>query len=321
MIRAAALLAALAIAAPAQGAERLTLATWNLEWMMLPATFDELAPKCSPSDHRLPGSARAIPCNIVPEKRWDGADLARMRAFIAPLPLDVVALQETDGAAVAAQLFQDHEFCFTKRRHVQNVGFAIRRGIPHRCNTDYHELGLADGQVRWGADLTLYPGTKRQVRLLSVHLKSGCNRDPLTKDRPECRVLQQQVPLLERRIDQRAKRRESFAVLGDINRRFDTERRDEARDARGRIAALWPEIDDGEPAEADLVNAAGERTVINCGREEGARAMIDHMIFSRWLGRRLVAESFRTWRYPLGARWPDHCLLAVELELEDRDGV
>jgi len=300
---------------------RLTLATWNLEWMMLPSTFDTLADECDRSGRRQPGSVRAIPCDIVPDKRWSIEDLARIRQFVSRLPLDVVALQETDGPGVAAQLFPDHEFCFTKRRHVQNVGFAIRRGIPHRCNADYHELGLADSRVRWGADITLYPGTQREIRLLSVHLKSGCGRDPLNKPEPDCRILQEQVPVLERWIDKRAERRESFAVLGDFNRRFDVERRDEARDPYGRVLAMWPELDDGEPAESDLTNAGSEMKLIGCGNGQGMLAPIDHMIFSRWLARRLVPDSFRAWRYKGSLRWPDHCLLSVELEVESRHGV
>lgn len=312
----------LATQATAQAAApgRFVLGSWNFEWMMTPATFDALAARCLKPGLRAGGSDRAIPCDIVPRMRWSERDLARLRAFAAALPVDVFALQETDGAAAAALVFPDHAFCFTKRKHVQNVGFAIRRGIPYRCNRDYRALGLAGNDVRWGADVTLFPGTRREVRLLSVHLKSACHRDPLTDPRPDCRVLQEQVPVLEAWIDGRAREGTAFAVLGDFNRRFDRER-DTARDARNRIVAMWPEIDDGEPAEADLYNAGADRGPINCNNGAGARMPIDYLILSRSLSRRMVPDSFRAWRYPAGGRWPDHCAISVELQLEAGHGL
>lgn len=319
-MRAFAVVAALSIATVAVADDRLRLATWNLEWMMTPATFDALAAQCLDHGLRAGGSDRAIPCDIVPKARWNDADLARLRAFAGTLPFDVIALQETDGPEAAQQVLPDHSFCFTKRKHVQNVGFAIRRGIPYRCNRDYRALGLPDNNVRWGADLTVYPGTAREIRLLAVHLKSGCNRDPLTFTRGECSTLQQQVPVLEDWIDRRARAGAAFAVVGDFNRRFDRET-GPARDAFGKIAAMWPEIDDGEPAEADLLDAGADRGAIGCNNGRGARMPVDHLVLGRRLARRLVAGSFRAWDYPAGPRWPDHCPLSIELELEAANGL
>lgn len=312
--------ALLAIAAQAAAAERLTLATWNLEWMMAPATFDSLAARCLKPGLRAGGSDRAIPCNIVPEARWSEEDLARLRSFAARLPVDVIALQETDGPAAAAGIFREHDFCFTRRKHVQNVGFAIRRGIPFRCNRDYRALGLADNDVRWGADVTLWPGTKREVRLLGVHLKSACNRDPLTDPREDCRILQVQVPVLEAWIDRRAREGAAFAVLGDFNRRFDREQ-ERPRDARNRIQAMWPEIDDGEPAGADLFDPGAGEGAIGCNNGHGVRMPIDHLVLGRTLARRFVPGSYRAHDYPAGPRWPDHCVLSIEIEMEARDGL
>lgn len=323
MMRAAA--AAIALLAAAAGADaaaadRLRLATWNLNWLMAPATFDALAARCLDHGLRAGGSDRAIPCNIVPDGRWSEEDLARLRAFAATLPHDAIALQEVDGPEAARLVFPDHDFCFTKRRHVQNTGFAIRRGVPHRCNRDYRPLGLPDNDVRWGADLTLYPGTPREIRLLGVHLKSGCNRDPLNFKREACGVLQQQVPLLEDWIDRRARVGDAFAVVGDFNRRFDREPK-QARDAFGKIAAMWPEIDDGQPAGADLLDAGADHGAVGCNNGYGPRMPVDHIVLGRLLGRRLVPGSFRAWDYPTGPRWPDHCVISIELDLEAFDGL
>jgi endonuclease/exonuclease/phosphatase family metal-dependent hydrolase len=313
-------LAVLWLAATAEAAGRVTVATWNLDWLMEPATFDALAARCLDHGLRAGGSDRSIPCNIVPKQRRSAEDLARLRQFAGTLPVDVIALQETDGPGAARQLFPEHLFCFTRRRHVQNVGFAVRRGIPFRCNRDYRELGLPDNDLRWGADLTLYPGTPQEFRLLAVHLKSACNRDPLTTARDACRALQQQVPILEDWIDRRASAGQDFAVIGDFNRRFDRESK-QARDAHGRIVAMWPEIDDGEPAEADLLNAGADHGAIACNNGHGARMPVDHLVLGRRLARRLVAGSFRVFEYPTGPRWPDHCVIGIELDLERRHGL
>jgi endonuclease/exonuclease/phosphatase family metal-dependent hydrolase len=316
MTRLAAALLAAAISIPASAAERLTLATWNLEWMMRPEAFDKLAPTCFGRGTRAGGDTRAIPCDLLPKGRWSEADLERVRAFAATLAVDVIALQEIDGRDVAEALFPGHAFCFTQRRGVQNVGFAIRRGLGFRCNHDYKALGLPENDVRWGADLTIEPGTSREFRLLAVHLKSACNRDPLTEQRDDCRTLQRQVPVLEAWIDRRADDGDAFGVVGDFNRRFDRER-EAARDAEGNIVALWPEIDDGQPAGADLVNPGLDHGAIGCGNGHGERMPIDYLILGERLARRLVPGSFRVWDYPEGGRWPDHCVISVQLERTD----
>lgn len=320
-LAAALLVAGFALAAcaepPPDAPGRLTLASWNLEWLLAPATFDELARVCLTPGGRARGGQRAIPCDLVPRGRWSEAHLERLAGFAATIPADVFALQEVDGASAARLIFPRHGFCFTSREHVQNVGFAVRPGIPYRCNPDYRELGLADDDVRWGADLTLYPGTGREIRLLAVHLKSGCNRDPLTRSREPCRTLQQQVPVLEAWIDARAAERVPFAVLGDFNRRFDREFAP-SRTSAGRIIALWPEIDDGEPPEADLVNPGRARPTEACRRQDPVRPPIDHILLSATLGRALVPGSYRLWPYPRAApagRWPDHCVISVSLDV------
>jgi len=313
--RLAAAAAALAVSSAAVAAERVTVATWNLEWMMTPAVFDALAPGCFGRDARPGGGERAIPCDLVPKNRWSEADLARLAAFAATLPADVIALQEVDGADAARRIFPSHAFCFTKRRQVQNVGFAIRKGLRHRCNRDYRALGLPENDVRWGADVTIEPGTAREMRLLAVHLKASCNRDPLTHARDDCRILQRQVPVLEEWIDRRARAGEAFGVIGDFNRRFDRERA-VARDEKGAIVALWPEIDDGDPPGADLVNPGVGHGAIGCSNGHGKRMPIDYLILGERLAGRLVPGSFRAWDYPAGGRWPDHCVISIELERE-----
>ena len=123
--------------------------------------------------------------------------------------------------------------------------------------------------------------------------------------------------MLESWIDARAAEGVPFAVLGDFNRRFDREF-PPSRDAGGRIVALWPEIDDGEPAGADLFNPDDERPTEACRQQDPVRPAIDHILLGETLGRAMVPGSYRMWTYPRsgsGARWPDHCIRSVRIEV------
>ena len=61
------------------------------------------------------------------------------------------------------------------------TGFAIRRGIVYRCDVDLRTLGTGDAFQRWGVDVTL-TADGRQLRLLSVHLRTGCWGEPQDRD-------------------------------------------------------------------------------------------------------------------------------------------
>lgn len=83
-------------------------------------------------------------------------------------------------------------------------------------NRDLNALGLGNPDLRWGLDITL--NNPRPIRLLAIHLKSGCNLNRDLADR-DCPVLFAQAPVLEQWVDERARAGEDFAVLGDWNRR------------------------------------------------------------------------------------------------------
>jgi hypothetical protein len=102
-------------------------------------------------------------------------------------------------------------------------------------------------------------------------------------------------------------------VVGDFNRRFDLER-GAARDSGGALIAVWPEIDDGEPPGADLVDPGAEHGPVGCGNGHAKRMPIDYLILGQRLAARLVPGSYRVWDYPEGGRWPDHCVISIDLE-------
>jgi endonuclease/exonuclease/phosphatase family metal-dependent hydrolase len=299
--------ASAALAAPAE----LKLATWNLEWFMTPETLRALTPACSPADAPRDGARRAVPCDVAHELARSVEDIAALKRHARSLDADVVALQEVDGPDAARLVFPDYEFCFSSRIAVQNNGFAIRRGVPFACGPELDELSMSD-DVRRGVELRLFPGTAREMRLLSVHLKSGCARDSLESTRPSCGELARQVPVLEQWIDAQAGEHKPFAVLGDFNR-------DLRREPAG--VSIWGEIDDASPPEADLVNTAEGQAFQNCMPSQTFSGYIDYIILGRQMARGLVKDSFghEVFR-PKDAqrrKLSDHCPVFIRLRVAD----
>jgi endonuclease/exonuclease/phosphatase family metal-dependent hydrolase len=287
------------------------VATWNLEWFMTPETVRALTPACTARDAPRGGARRAIPCDVAHELGRSGEDIAALRRYARVLDADVVSLQEVDGASAARLIFPDYEFCFSGRVAVQNNGFAIRRGLPFACAADLIDLSLGD-DVRRGVELRLFPGTPRELTFLSVHLKSGCAREPLDSTKPSCAELTRQVPALEEWIDARAAEHRAFAVLGDFNR-------DLQHEPAGM--SLWADIDDASPPEADLVNTADGQFFENCMPSQTFTGFIDYIVLGRRMARGLEENSFgRTIYRPRDAqrrKLSDHCPVFIRLKVAD----
>lgn len=261
------------------GPAALKLATWNLEWL-----------------NAEPGKG--------PVKRSE-ADYARLRKYAARLDADVVALQEVDGEAAAARVFPSdvYELHVANQTTAQRTGFAVRKTLPMRRHADYLELDV--GGVRAGADITVALDT-HAVRLLSVHLKSGCFDQPLDDRSNACRKLGLQLPKLEAWIDARAAEGAPFAVLGDFNRRL----------FEGPEEPFWKELDDATPPESDLA-APTEGQRPKCWDQEYAQ-FIDHIVLSKSGQGLLKLGSFTQHLYdasdePKKSVLSDHCPLSVVL--------
>lgn len=265
------------------------------------------------------GDVRRLPCDVVTRFERSSRDFSVLARYARSLDADVVALQEVDGASAARLVFPDYEFCFTGRQHVQNTGFAVRRGVPFRCGPDDRELSLGD-TLRRGKELTLFPGEPGEIRLLSVHLKSGCSSAPLTGHDKACRDLARQAPILEAWIDGQARAGKRFAVLGDFNRDLLSE---QARAATLQKAeSLWAEIADGSPPEARLRNAAGGTAFRNCVPGQGYRGYIDNIVLSQTLAAEAIPGSFGRLTYSAAdarhARLSDHCPVSIRLRIEQK---
>ena len=302
-------------AAAAATVRPLRIATWNLEWLVAPEDFRALARNCVPRGASPGTRKRSLPCDVAADHERATADFDALARYARELDADVIALQEVDGPAAARRVFGGYQFCFSRRTNVQNTGFAIRAGIPHRCGEDFLPLSLGD-RLRRGTELVLHPGTPGEIRLLSVHLKSGCGKRPLDSPRDQCEVLARQVPELERWVDAQAAAGRAFAVLGDFNRELLADR-GPARNEAGAVRSLWAELNDDQPAGALLVNVAEGQKFVNCSPDQNYGGYIDHVLLSQSLAPRRVPGSFVRLTYEprdaLQRKLSDHCPVGVDL--------
>ena len=240
------------------------------------------------------------------------AEYAQLRAYADSLDADVIAFQEVESAAAAVRVFDPVKYSIVIEQRPgsgdraecrgmagrflnrQAVGFAIRRGLPFERSADVTALSLGDPDLRGGVDVTVRPRGGRPVRLLSVHLKSGCASG---REREACEVLFRQLPVLEGWIDARAGEGTRFAVLGDFNRRLA-----QAADP------FWGEIDDATPPNSDLSLAAGGA---GAACDPRYPAFIDHIVLDRRAAGDLA--RFEERGYGGGAKLSDHCAVVGEL--------
>jgi 5'-nucleotidase (lipoprotein e(P4) family) len=300
-----------------EGASRVRIASWNVEYLMTPETHVALRADCAVQGGMVGGDDRTLPCAITKREPRTAADYATLRKYAASLAADIIALQEVDGPDAAALVFPGYDFCFSTRAHTQKNGFAIRRGLPFRCEDEYEPLSI-DNAVRRGVVATFFPGTANELRLMSVHLKSGCPAGPLTAEGRNCDLLSRQVAPLKAWIEAEAKAGHRFGLLGDFNRRFTLEK-GPARDAEGRLQNVYPEISSiGLPA-AKLTDVTRREKFKPCTRDSEYREYIDTILLGRDLAKSAPKNSFvRVVFNDQDAKdhWlSDHCPVGIDLRL------
>lgn len=274
--------------APATSNDRpLILTTWNLEFLA-----ERNGDGCQP--------------------RTD-ADYAAMRQIADRLDADVIAFQEAESIAAAQRVFDPARYSVVMEERAgvpsgtcggahksqrvirQAVGFAIRKNLAFDRHADVTSLMLGNPQLRSGVDITLRPEGARPLRLLSIHLKSGCFAGDTAK---ACPILAEQIPELEVWVDAAAEAPVRFAVLGDWNRRLGLEG-----------DRVWSEIDDGTPANANL-RLADAGAGPKC--DPRYDSFIDHIVLDRRAGEDML--SFTETLYGEGSKhYSDHCPVSVTL--------
>jgi endonuclease/exonuclease/phosphatase family metal-dependent hydrolase len=241
------------------------------------------------------------------------ADYAAMRAYVDGLDADVIAFQEVETKAAAERVFDPAVYSVIIEGRVgtdrggfcrgnegltinaQRTGFAIRKGVPFDRQPDFTAVQVGNPDLRSGVDLIVRPRGGDPIRVLSVHLKSGCSSGASNE---ACPTLFQQVPVMEQWIDQRAADGVRFAVLGDFNRRLAMPS-DE----------VWADWDDASPANADLALASSDQSA-RCNPRY--RDFIDFIVLDRRATAGLRGFEEATFE---GEGLSDHCAVAASLSL------
>ena len=205
----ASLLAAVLLfgAGPALAADPvgIKIATWNMEWLT-----------------SRPAGDPALPDDAEPKR---AADIVTLAGYAAQLQATAVALEEVDDPALVARIFPPdrYQVLITNDQVVQRVALAVRRDVTVTRHPDLAALDVSRAgrrHLRTGLDATLAVGGT-SLRVLAVHLKSGCWEGPLADThRSACADLAAQLPVLQAWIAARQTEGVAFVVLGDFNRRL-----------------------------------------------------------------------------------------------------
>ena len=270
-------------------ATELTIATWNLEHLN-----DTDKEGCVPRTEQ---------------------DYEAVREEIRVQGFDVVAIQEVENESAAYRVFpkSDWDVVMSFREfkdnrqeckgmpgqylRMQATGFAIRRGIGYERHEDFSELAGASSFQRWGVDITISEGIP--LRLLSVHLRSGCwgaEQDRSVFKTPVCSDLSDQLDRLTGWINARRQENKAFAILGDFNRRLAVP---------GDWG--WQKI-----STADITLSLPTKALATrC--DPRYKDFIDHFVLSQLAERMMVSNSIKE------VLWygdhPDHCALKARFRL------
>jgi endonuclease/exonuclease/phosphatase family metal-dependent hydrolase len=195
-------------------------------------------------------------------------DIALLQKYRDHVGADIFALQEVNGPKAANLVFPAGEWdVFFSGRYVEDLvtgrvihpdpdqrsdriytGFAVRRGVFDAVTKrDVEALSVLHQEdqrpSRWGTEI-LVEANGELLRLLSIHLKSGCHGGSLEPPGTEdCVTLAAQREPLEEWIDTAAEGEVPFIIAGDWNRRIGI---------HGQNDHIWGEVDDGDPEGLNL---------------------------------------------------------------------
>jgi predicted secreted acid phosphatase/endonuclease/exonuclease/phosphatase family metal-dependent hydrolase len=249
-------------------------------------------------------------------------DYDLLKRYAEKLGADVVAVQEVENAAALARVFDPAVWsleistrpdqnpsgtCSGMPGHnliTQRTGFAIRKPLRYVRNPDLKELDVgADNRLRYGVDITVDAG--RPLRLLSVHLKSGCSHDPASSPREDCKLLFRQLPILKDWIAARAVDAIPFMILGDFNRQLQDQEE------------FWTGLNTPGDPKRELALPIALSAVSPCQKQ--FPKFIDHLVFGRDAFKLLQTGSFNVLVYDGEEKdFPsDHCPVSVKLAVPD----
>ena len=153
------------------------------------------------------------------------SDLTTLATYAQRLHPDLIGLQEVGDSTTLARLFnpQDYQIILSHDDVAQHTALAVRQGLRMQRNPDVDALApaptTAHHHLRSGLDMTVFTANM-PLRILVVHLKTGCWDNPLSETRHACPTLFQQFHALRDWVAERAQSGEAFAIIGDFNRRL-----------------------------------------------------------------------------------------------------
>lgn len=325
-------------------ATTLRVATFNIAWLADRPLPDMAAVRACEAEARAYPALDARPTPSCRQGRFRTAAAYQLLARqVASLRADLIAFEEVEGAEALARVLEpdgrvpsetgsgiqrgaDWWWLVNPLPVVgrQRVALAVRRELVRELSvTPVPELGQPlTREARGGllARLTFLDG--RQLHVLVVHLKSGCQDFSSSSiSISACRQLAAQLPILARFLDDLESQGLPLLVLGDFNLRF------VAQSGQAAPDGAWSLLDNGQPAGARL-----ERLTTGFVQPEGCflprygNRPIDHILLAGTLVGHgipgsLQAHPFMTSSEPpqlrRGAQWflSDHCPLSVVIRL------
>lgn len=195
-------------------AEEIRIASWNIEWL----NSDDDTGKV--------------------KRRQEDYD--RLREYATILDADIIALQEIDDEAAVHRVFPQGRYnahC-SQRNNVQRTCIAYKDGLGVVEEPDLATLNVS-GNVRHGTVIRIERTGSMLLRMMAVHLKSGCfTGDLVSPSGNNCPTLSNQVPILESWAESQTV---PFMIVGDWNRRMQRPNDD-----------LWADLDDDQPVTVGL---------------------------------------------------------------------
>lgn len=162
------------------------------------------------------------------------SDVRKLKEYTESLNADIIAFQEVQSEEAIRQVLPNEEDwqvimsdrpdgssyqCYRQKNRSTpiKVAFAVKKDIEVLGVNNLSELALDDPGLRYGLVIKVNT-VLGATDLLNVHLKSGCFVDDyigMAKD--SCDILEEQAPIIDKWIEQRAKTGQPFFVLGDFN--------------------------------------------------------------------------------------------------------
>ncbi|MXV44064.1 endonuclease/exonuclease/phosphatase family protein [Saccharibacter sp. 17.LH.SD] len=258
------------------------ITTWNLDWLTTHSPRDE-----------------ALPPDVPLRTAYD---FSRLRHYAQKLNSDIIAFQEVDDQDAIQRLFDPEQYriFLTDDPIPQHVGLAFRRGLNVTRNPELKSLNILHPgmhhPLRSGLDITFH-FNEISLRILVVHLKTGCWSRPLNDHKHSCPTLYQQFHIIEEWILDRLDDGTPFMILGDFNRRLTLH------------DPLMTNIMQDTPLTLATAGYASP-----C---QGGEKFIDHILLGHQASFWLVPNSLRVMTYrddpPYTATLSDHCPVSVLL--------